>query len=132
MSDTTANYSATEDRTMPAVVYALYLFGLTHGLTIIIGLIMAYVSRDAAGPRMRSHYTFLIRTFWLSIVWFLIGGALIFWGAIFSVVLVGIPALMLGAAVCGATWLFFLVRCIAGAVHLARDEAYPRPDALVL
>lgn len=132
MTYATLDHDRAEDRTLPAVVYALYLLGLTHGLTIVIGLIMAYASRDAAGPRMRSHYTFLIRTVWLSIVWFLIGGALVAWGAIFSVVLIGIPALFLGAALCGATWLFFLVRCVVGAVHLARDEAYPRPEALVI
>jgi uncharacterized membrane protein len=89
MTDHVSN-SASEDRTMPAVVYALYLVGLTHGLTIIIGLILAYASRSAAGPVMQSHYTFQIRTFWLSIGWFLIGCALMFWGAIFSVVLIGI------------------------------------------
>ena len=43
--------TTTEDRTMPAVVYGLYLIGLTHGITTIIGLIIAYASRDQAGPR---------------------------------------------------------------------------------
>ena len=125
------SYSASEDRTMPAVVYALYLVGLTHGLTIIIGLILAYASRSTAGPVMQSHYTFQIRTFWLSIGWFLVGCALMFWGAIFSVVLIGIPFFGLGVAICGLVWLWFLVRSILGAVHLARGEAYPRPHAWI-
>ena len=30
-------FTPVEDRTMPAVIYALYLVGLTHGLTILIG-----------------------------------------------------------------------------------------------
>jgi uncharacterized membrane protein len=130
MTDHVSN-SASEDRTMPAVVYALYLVGLTHGLTIIIGLILAYVSRNTAGPVMQSHYTFQIRTFWLSIGWFLIGCALMFWGAIFSVVLIGIPFFGLGVAICGLVWLWFLIRSILGVVHLARGEAYPRPHAWV-
>jgi uncharacterized membrane protein len=126
------DHAAVEDRTMPAVVYGLYLLGLTHGLTIIIGLIIAYASRDSAGPRMRSHYTWQIRTFWLSIGWFLIGVALIFWGGIFSLVLVGLPFFALGWLICGGVWLWVLIRLILGVVYLARDEAYPRPYAWIL
>lgn len=125
------SYSATEDRTMPAVNYALYLVGLTHGLTILIGLIIAYVQRGTAGPVMRSHYTFQIRTFWLSIGWFLVGAAIAFWGGVFSIILVGLPFLWLGLSICGLVWVWFLVRSILGAVYLARNEAYPRPYAWI-
>jgi uncharacterized membrane protein len=121
------DYGAHEDRTMPAVVYALYIVGLTHGLTVIIGVIIAYACRGAAGPVMFSHYTWLIRSFWLSFVWFLIGLALVFWGGIFSVILVGLPFLGLGWAICGFTWLWMLIRCIVGALALARDEPVLRP-----
>lgn len=116
-----------ESRTLPGVTYGLYLLGLTHGLTILIALIIAYASRDSAGPRMRSHYTFIIRTFWLSIGWFMIGLALIFWGGIFSLVLVGLPFLGLGWAICAAVWVWVLIRLVLGTVRLANDEAYPRP-----
>jgi uncharacterized membrane protein len=125
-------YGAVEDRTMPAVVYGLYLLGLTHGLTILIGLIIAYANRSSAGVRMRTHYTFQIRTFWLSIGWFLIGAALIFWGGIFSVVLIGLPFFALGWMICGAVWLWFLVRTVLGVIYLARDEPYPRPEAWII
>jgi len=37
---------------------------------------MAYVLRGAAGPANASHYTYLIRTFWTSLVVGLIGGAI--------------------------------------------------------
>jgi len=58
---------ATDDRTMPAVTYGLYLLGFASaGLTTLIGLIIAYANRAAATPAIASHYTFLIRTFWLS------------------------------------------------------------------
>jgi uncharacterized membrane protein len=116
---------------MPAVNYALYLVGLTHGLTILIGLIIAYVQRGTAGPVMRSHYTFQIRTFWLSIGWFLVGAAIAFWGGVFSIILVGLPFLWLGLSICGLVWVWFLVRSILGAVYLARNEAYPRPYAWI-
>ncbi|MFI4965606.1 MAG: DUF4870 family protein [Caulobacterales bacterium] len=126
------DYGANEDRTLPAVCYALYLVGLTHGLTIIIGLIIAYASRGGAGPAMRSHYTWLIRTFWLSIVLFLIGAALIFWGGIFSIILVGLPFFALGWIICGGTWLWVLIRCVVGVIAVARDEPVANPYSWLL
>ena len=123
--------SGNEDRTLPAVAYGLYLLGLTHGLTILIALIIAYANRATAGPRMRTHYTFLIRTFWLSIGGFLVGLALIFWGGVFSLILVGLPFFGLGWLICGGTWLWVLLRLVLGVVRLARDEPYPRPYAWI-
>lgn len=122
---------AVEDRTLPAIVYGLYVLGLTHGLTILIGLIIAYVSRDGAGPRMQSHYTFQIRTFWLAIGWFVLGAAMILVGIPLSLVLIGIPIVLIGGAICGLVWLWFAVRTVLGVIYLARDEAYPRPYALM-
>jgi uncharacterized membrane protein len=112
---------------MPGVVYGLYIVGLTHGLTILIGLIVAYANRGAAGPIMESHYTFQIRTFWMSIWCLIIGGVLALVGGIFSIILIGLPFLWLGVSIIGLVWVWFLVRCVVGAIHLARGEAYPRP-----
>ncbi|MDB5419814.1 MAG: hypothetical protein JWP50_3233 [Phenylobacterium sp.] len=123
--------TATEDRTLPAVVYALYLIGLTHGLTTIIGLIIAYASRDQAGPKMYSHYTWLIRTFWITIGGFVLGGLMVAVGIPLSLVLVGIPIVVMGGLLMGLAWVFMAVRLAIGIVHLARDEAYPRPFAII-
>ncbi|MFT4934956.1 MAG: putative membrane protein [Pseudoalteromonas distincta] len=127
MPDTAPQAATSEDRTMPAVVYGLYLLGLANVITIFIGLIIAYANRGGAGPVMASHYTFLIRTFWLSIGWFVIGGLLLLFGIPLSLVLIGIPAVMLGVFIMGAVWIWFAVRCVLGVIYLARGEAYPRP-----
>ena len=79
-----------EDKIVPAVVYGLYLLGFSNGLTFFIGLIVAYVQRGQAGPINESHYPFAIRTFWLSIAWFLVGGALVLFGIPLSLVLIGV------------------------------------------
>jgi len=116
-----------EDRVLPAIVYVLYLVGLTHGLTILIGVIIAYVARDGAGPVARSHYDFLIRTFWPAVVGllmvFLIGTV----GLVLTLVLIGFPILMGAAFLFLALWVWILVRCIVGLVYLSRGEAHPRP-----
>jgi len=121
--------TTTEDRTMPAVVYGLYLIGLTHGITTVIGLIIAYACRDQAGPRMYSHYTWLIRTFWLTIGAMVAGGLMLLVGIPLSLLLVGIPIVMVGGVLLGAAWVYCLVRVIIGIIYLARDEELPRPYA---
>jgi uncharacterized membrane protein len=118
---------ADEDKVLPIVVYALYLLGCTNGLTILVGLIVAYLNRETAGPINASHYTFAIRTFWLSIWWFLIGLALFLVGLALAVLLIGIPMLIAGGVIMGAIGVFFVVRCIMGLVYLMQGQAYPRP-----
>lgn len=132
MSETETAVVTTEDRTLPAITYGLYLLGLVNGLTILVGLIIAYVNRDNAGPRMRTHYTFLIRTFWIGIGIFLALGVLIAISALLSVLLIGIPFLMLFLALWGAVGIWFAVRCIVGLVYLSQGDAYPRPDSWLI
>lgn len=119
--------TATEDKTLPMVGYVLYLLTFATFFTVFIGLLIAYSNRATAGPKMESHYTFMIRTFWLSIWWFVIGGLLVLFGGVFSLILVGIPFLMLGIFICGVVGIWFAVRCILGLMYLSRGEAYPRP-----
>jgi len=121
------SYGGAEDRTMPAVVYALYLLGIVNGLTVLVGLILAYANRGGAGALARSHYTFLIRTCWLWLAWALIGGLLILVGAPLSLILVGLPIFGLGWLILGLVHVWFAMRAIVGVIHLARDEPYPRP-----
>ncbi|AAK22398.1 hypothetical protein EIB18_02100 [Caulobacter vibrioides] len=132
MSDTAVAPRAEEDKILPAVVYGLYLLGFTNGLTFFVGLIVAYVNRDAAGPINASHYTFAIRTFWLAIAWFLIGLLLTIFGAPLSLLLVGIPVLLAGIAIMGAVGVWFVVRCVLGIYYLVRGEAYPRPRSWLI
>jgi uncharacterized membrane protein len=59
------------------------------GLVGIIGLILAYVKRgDAAGTWLQSHYRWLIRTFWFSLLWGLLGGLVL---VTLGLILIGIP-----------------------------------------
>src|SRR5882724_5187419 len=122
-----AGYPTTEDRAMPAVIYVLCILGLFHGLTLIIGVIMAYVLRGGAGPVNASHYTYVIRTFWVSLIWGIIGGAIMLVSLPFAFILIGIPFLWAGAVVCGMAWLWAMVRCVIGLVRLADGRPIERP-----
>jgi uncharacterized membrane protein len=128
MSDPTSLPAAkTDDRLMPAIVYALYLIGVCNGLTVLIGLILAYASIGSAGPKVWSHYVFQIRTFWTCMVWALIGGLVVALGGVLMIILIGFPILHLGLAIIGLSGIWFVVRSVVGAVYLAQDQAYPRP-----
>ena len=126
-----ASAASSEDRLMPAVTYGLYFVGLFTALPILLGAIVAYVCRGSAGPGMRTHYTFLIRTFWGAIGWSILGGVLIFVGIPLSIVVVGVPIMMLGWVILGVVYLWILLRLVLGAIYLLRGEAHPRPRAWI-
>jgi uncharacterized membrane protein len=126
----TDNLDYAEDKTMPAVTYALYLLGFaTGGITTIVGIILAHVQQSTAGPAMRSHYTFLIRTFWIGVVVSILAGLLMAVGIPLSFLLVGIPLVIVAGLIWAVVGIWFAVRCIVGLVYLSRGEAYPRPYA---
>jgi uncharacterized membrane protein len=107
-----------DDKTMPLVVYALYLVGLFNGLTAVVGVILAYVSKGAAPEWMQSHYVFQIRTFWLSLLFAVIGGVL---------TVVGI-----GFVILAAIWVWIAVRSILGLSWLLKGQAYPTPRSWMI
>ena len=122
----------TEDKTMPAVCYALYLLGFaTAGVTAIVGLFIAYAQRGVASDTMHSHYTFLIRTFWLGLGWAFAAAIIFAVGLPLSFILIGIPMLMLAKLMWAVGVVWYAVRCILGLVNLSRGDAYPRPMAVL-
>jgi len=63
-----------ELRDMAALVYALYAASLLVGVTLIGGVVVAYLKRDeAAGTWLESHYRWQIRTFWWTLLWCAVG-----------------------------------------------------------
>ncbi len=108
-----------DDKTLPMVGYALMLAGLiTGGVTSVIAVILAYVSRKGAPDWLQSHYQFQIRTFWLSLLFAVIGGAL---------TVVGVGVILLAAL---GVWI--AVRAIMGLSWLLKGQAYPTPTNWML
>lgn len=82
----------------------------------VIGVIVAYVKRgDSRDTWVESHMTWLIRTFWWSTLWAVIGWVLF-------VTIIGIPfALLLWALV--AIWVLY--RVIKGVVYFKDQRPIP-------
>ena len=102
-----------DERQMALIIYILYLASFALGITSIVGVVLAYVSRDTAPEWLKSHYTFQIRTFWMSLLYFAVSAVLCF-------IVIGIPLVI-------ASIIWFIVRCALGLSRLLRKEAYPTP-----
>ena len=91
----------TDLRQYTMIIYILYMASVLLGVTSIVGVIMAYVKRaDFAGTEYEDHITYLIRTFWISLIGYLIG-------AVLSIVGIGIIIII-------AVGIWYIYRSIAG------------------
>jgi uncharacterized membrane protein len=100
------------------IIYVLYLAGLLVGITAVVGVVMAYIARDRAEGWVVSHYEFQIRTFWLTLLYTVIG-------VVLSFVLIGIPVLM-------ATLVWFIIRNVKGLIRASQDEPIPDPKSWLI
>ncbi|MEM8878442.1 MAG: hypothetical protein AAGD23_11315 [Pseudomonadota bacterium] len=82
------------------LVYILYLCALLVGVTMIIGLVLAYMNRCKAPDWLQTHYTFLIRTFWIGLIFFVICFATSF--------------ILIGLALFIVLFIWFIVRMLRG------------------
>ena len=90
------------------------------GLVGVAGLIVAYVKRDdAQGTWVASHLTWLIRTFWFSFLWGVVGAIVL---VVLGIILIGIPIALLIWAV-ASIWVIY--RVIRG--YLLFKESKPIP-----
>jgi uncharacterized membrane protein len=96
----------------PTWIYVLYLIALFTALPVLIGVIIAYVSRGGAGDMAASHYRYQIRTFWLG----------------FLYIVVGILLPPFGLLLCLFAWVFVLIRSIKGLGWHNRGEPVPNPS----
>ena len=116
------------DKTTVVVVYALYLAGfVTAGLTALIGLVMTYALRGGASEIARSHYVFLARTFWMGLLWLSIGWTLFIVGIPLSIILIGIPMILLAKLIFVVAAIWYGVRCVLGLMAALTDRPYGTP-----
>ncbi|WP_306026119.1 DUF4870 family protein [Oceaniradius stylonematis] len=95
------------------LIYILYFASIITGLTALVGVVMAYLNRGKAGGYVETHYTWLIRTFWIGILFSLISFILAF---------VGIGFLLMIAV---AVWV--IIRLVKGIQALGRGEPISDP-----
>lgn len=110
------------------LIYALHLFSALNGLLTpafvvtafltgwpsVIALIMSYIWRDdAVGTYLDTHFPWLIRTFWVALIWLVVAWVLI---ATFVGMVIGIPIMLL-------VGVWVLYRLIRGLLALNKRES---------
>lgn len=101
------------------VTYILYLMSIPSvGILALIGLVVAYVGRGESTGIARTHIDDQIRYWWIAFWWgvAIVVGYIV--GGVLTVVLVGIPILILAwlAALIVAIW--FTVKSVFGLIAL--------------
>lgn len=100
----------------PTIVALLYLSGLVLGVTGIVGIVLAYIWRgEAHEPWEATHYTYLIRTFWIALAAAVLGTIL---------VIVGIGLLILLAVT-----VHFVVRSVMSLLNAQKRAPMPDPQS---
>jgi uncharacterized membrane protein len=105
--------SALSGKQLALIVYILYFVAYFTGITALIGVIIAHLQVGSGDPIASSHFRFQIRTFWIGLLYLVIG-------TILSVVVVGFAVLL---------WWFIwsLVRNIKGALALNENQPIANP-----
>ncbi|MGE5269218.1 MAG: DUF4870 family protein [Thiohalocapsa sp.] len=107
------DFSDPTEASTAQVIYILYLVSLAVGVTALIGVIMAYVYRSDAPDWVAAHYRYLIRTFWIGLLYGLISVAT-------AIIVVG---LLFGVF----TFVWWIVRCIRGLKWISQGVPPPQP-----
>lgn len=82
------------------LIYILYLISIAVGVTGIVGVVMAYVNKDGAPDWLKTHYQFQIRTFWISLLYFIVS-------CILCLIVIGFVLLVISLV-------WFIIRCVKG------------------
>jgi len=104
-----------EDTGTAKIIYILYLATIVLGITGLIGVVMAYIYKDEAPEWLQSHYRFQIRTFWI--------------GLLFSIIGMLGKMILIGWGVILFTLVWLVIRCVKGMKYLNKGEAVPNPGS---
>ena len=95
------------------LIYILYLVSLIVGVTALVGVIMAYMNKGEAPEWVQTHYRLQIRTFWIGILFSIVG-------AVTTIILIGWLILLLVVV-------WWIVRCVKGMQYVGKQQPYPNP-----
>jgi uncharacterized membrane protein len=94
-----------KNRNVALVVYVLYALSFLYGITMIAGVVIAYVKRDdVKGTWLESHFRWQIATFW--------------WGLLFAIIGLILAFFLIGFFILFAVWIWMIYRVVKGWLRL--------------
>lgn len=104
---------------MLLVGYICYLVGIIFGITVILGAVIAYLQRgEAEGTWRASHYNWLIRTFWI--------------GLLYGVVSMALTPIGIGYLLGFATMLWYIIRIVKGWVRYGKEQQIENAESWLI
>lgn len=103
------------NKNLVLIVYILNFVSYATGFTSLIGVIIAHVQVGNADPVLASHYRFLIRTFWVGLLYIVVGAILCF--------------VVVGFAVLFWWFIWSLIRNIKGVIALNDNRPIANPTS---
>lgn len=103
------------DTQLALIIYILYFVSYVIGITALIGVIIAHLKVGGADPFLRTHYEWQIRTFWIGLLYLVIG-------VILCYAIVGIAILLFW-------FVWTLVRNIKGVLALNENRPIANPTS---
>ena len=97
------------------VVYILYIASMFLPFLILVGIVIAYVNRGKAGGWVDTHYSWLIRTFWIGLLFIAVS-------IILAIVAVGLLLMVVMP-------IWVIVRCVVGLQAANREEPIKNPES---
>ena len=99
-----------QNKTLTLVVYGLQAASFLLGITAIIGVVINYVKKDEVkGTWLESHFKWQIKTFWLSLIGFVIGFFTWF--------------ILIGILIFVATYIWVIYRVVKGFLRFNSKQA---------
>jgi uncharacterized membrane protein len=102
------------DFNQPTIISLLYISSFILGVTALVGVVLAFVWKsDAKEEWEKSHYEYLINTFWIGLI-----GSIV--GFILLIVVIGFFILL-------ATAVLVVVRSVLSLINAQKREPMPNP-----
>ena len=106
---------AMSDTQLALIVYILYFVAYFVGITAVVGVVIAHVQKGSGDAMLDTHYDFQIRTFWIGILYLVVGFVLMF--------------VLIGFLVWGWWFVWSLIRNIKGILALNENRPIANPTS---
>ncbi len=105
------------------IAWALFILSIpSANVLVLIGLVVSYVSRGTATGVARQHINAQIALFWSVFWWTIAAWVGIFVSALASLVLIGIPFLLLFLLLWFLLSVWFTIKSVIGLLNLLNDK----------
>jgi uncharacterized membrane protein len=119
MTYSTPQASDEPGRLSALIVYGLYLLSIpSFAVLALVGVVLAYVGREGAGPLARAHMDDQIRVWWVAVWWGAGVAALTVIGWLLTFILIGFPILFIAAGIGFIVMVWFTIKGLLGLLKL--------------